>query len=597
MSNYERFRKNTKELHKNLDFDSMSTKDIKRMYDKISNKNKELESQFRDKEFQQIKLEQKHQIEKAQLLAKIEDLENQAEFYEKSEKKKNQRQETESVTNSNLIEQFEQKLSDYENEIINLKENETKLNFELSELKHANDSLKLKYDKLKQQSIMNGRRLTYDDKQFNKIISSGERLSTLAFVASSPKKLATNIKDNDSKDTKGDFDTVSSNNSLINELQIQLQEMKDRAISSLVEKEKNIIRLTQSYDKKIQSLQDELELVSKMKKTSKSHDPQVSMNQINLDELQSDYNLQMYKIEIEEYKQKLNDSQKEKNSIIKKSNIEYQALMTKYEEDIAFYKQKLEDQAKTERVIDFDESIESSRIGDDSSIIDNMIKNEEIYIENEAKHKAKIKKLQEQVSELRSLLSEQEATKKTTNQEIPPQVIHEVDNQIYEYEDQIKELRKNLKEKTKQLQISSDELHKVTISYEDLTEKHESLEIVHEKLVKELKEANSQLSEQKTQHLADIEIFEKEMNEKKEAYDNAINSLKLEIANKDTTIKIMNEQFLDLDEIEHSIENSPFETVDTSGLESSSLFEELGGDTGGRSMSILPKNYKNLTKE
>ena len=112
------------------------------------------------------------------------------------------------------------------------------------------------------------------------------------------------------------------NNSLVNELQIQLQEMKDRAISSLVEKEKNIIRLTQSYDKKIQSLQDELELVSKMKKTSKSHDPQVTMNQINLDELQSDYNLQMYKIEIDEYKQKLNDSQKEKNSIIKKSNIE-----------------------------------------------------------------------------------------------------------------------------------------------------------------------------------------------------------------------------------------------------------------------------------
>ena len=72
-----------------------------------------------------------------------------------------------------------------------------------------------------------------------------------------------------------------------------------------------------------------------------------------------------------------------------------------------------------------------------------------------------------------------------------------------------------------------------------------------------------------------------------------ISYLKTEIATKDGIIKGLSEQMDEFDEIESS--DNPF-GASTKMESEGSLFDELGGDTGGRSFSLCPGSYKNVAK-
>lgn len=87
--------------------------------------------------------------------------------------------------------------------------------------------------------------------------------------------------------------------------------------------------------------------------------------------------------------------------------------------------------------------------------------------------------------------------------------------------------------------------------------------------------------------------LENEFSAAKSKYEETINYMKTEIATKDGIIKGFSEQMDEFEETDNT--NNPFgvtSRVDTEG----SLFDELGGDTGGRSFSMCPGNYKNVAK-
>jgi hypothetical protein len=89
--------------------------------------------------------------------------------------------------------------------------------------------------------------------------------------------------------------------------------------------------------------------------------------------------------------------------------------------------------------------------------------------------------------------------------------------------------------------------------------------------------------------------YTKELEDIKDGYESTINNLKIELKAKDSIIKSLNDQFGD-DDIDDGLDN-PFSNSRDINYNESSLFEELGGDTGGRSFSIMPiSNIRNVAK-
>lgn len=165
-----------------------------------------------------------------------------------------------------MVEELEEKLSEYENEIIRLKESETKLIFENNELKHLNSTLKLKLEQSDFQSTQVHRRNKTQMNDFSQTALQNERLSTLGYMVNTRPQLLYETSGSDEtvesplaeeckeratyndaspltmklKSAKIQHKKYIKYKTLCNDLKIQLQEMKDRAISSLVGKEKHI---------------------------------------------------------------------------------------------------------------------------------------------------------------------------------------------------------------------------------------------------------------------------------------------------------------------------------------------------------------------
>lgn len=258
---------------------SNSPDSLKLKLSKEIQKNEALESRWREAEYELTIIKQEHKQKEGELLSQIEDLENQLKFSEKLLKSKSKNKEE--SYDSEMINQLEQKLSEYENKFVSMKENETKFKFELNELKQSNNEFKLKLDRYKQRIGKHHKRNNTQAEEFNNIFNGTERLSTLGFMAGMGKKLLNDAEGSDESEIfessqctpeRQERSTVSHKSNfknkyykkyakykaLANEQQIQLQEMKDRAISSLVEKEKKIIQVTQEYDEVVSKLKSEI---------------------------------------------------------------------------------------------------------------------------------------------------------------------------------------------------------------------------------------------------------------------------------------------------------------------------------------------------
>lgn len=126
-----------------------------------------------------------------------------------------------------------------------------------------------------------------------------------------------------------------------------------------------------------------------------------------------------------------------------------------------------------------------------------------------------------------------------------------------------------------------------------------NLETRNEDLDKKLKLANNQIVEWKQRFEETSKSLEKELKETKEEYEAIVVSLRKEVNSKDGIIKSLTEQLGD-DEDFIELNDSGANPFGISGqgsdLDDASLFEELGGDTGGRSHSLCPQNYKGLAK-
>lgn len=128
-----------------------------------------------------------------------------------------------------------------------------------------------------------------------------------------------------------------------------------------------------------------------------------------------------------------------------------------------------------------------------------------------------------------------------------------------------------------------------------MQDRYDSLEQDHDDVQKELSLIKSELDSLKQTYSEEISKLKEELETIKDSYQNTINTLKIEIKAKDSIIKSLNEQFGD-DEIDESLDN-PFSSTQDINFNDGSLFDELGGDTGGRSFSIMPlNNLKNVAK-
>lgn len=197
---------------------------------------------------------------------------------------------------------------------------------------------------------------------------------------------------------------------------------------------------------------------------------------------------------------------------------------------------------------------------------------------------------------MRDLIKEYEEIANVPQDERPSFLIENANDKIIKYEKEIKQLKSELKALTDHLEIRNTELDQEIDAREELQSKFDSLNEDFKKIKSELKESKKKVNEYKIGHSNDVSSFEKELSQRKEAYDKNLHSLILENKSKDHLIKNLQDQLAEFEEFDGSTQENPFENV--SGIDiDNSLFDELGGDTGGRSQSLLPRTYKNLTKE
>lgn len=145
-----------------------------------------------------------------------------------------------------------------------------------------------------------------------------------------------------------------------------------------------IVKLTQEYETQIAELRSEISMLStsnlSAKKSPGKHQRRDSENH------ELDFTIKILKGEIDDLKVKLLHVKKEKESNQKKFTMEFNALMSKYEQDVNYYKQIIkthkENDGSDEEIEQFSASSPKSNRNQDI-ILNELQRNEEIYIQNE----------------------------------------------------------------------------------------------------------------------------------------------------------------------------------------------------------------------
>lgn len=271
-------------------------------------------------------------------------------------------------------------------------------------------------------------------------------------------------------------------------------------------------------------------------------------------------------------------------------------MKAKYDEDIEYYKSVVANQQPRDSIAEDD--LESSPSPQKSlmmnKIIEELRENEEHYIKNESSYKSKISELESKLIECENALYEKENNKKESIEERPSlDPNNKYILQIQSLNSQIQKLKFEIKEKDSWIKILKDDIDQEIEKWRTIEDNFNSLSSKYKDLQFEfisIKDKTQQTHDENTNY---IKKLEKEIASVRAKFEDTINYMKTEIATKDGIIKGLSDQMDDLEEIEQT--NNPFgvaSRIETEG----SLFDELGGDTGGRSFSMCPGNYKNVAK-
>jgi hypothetical protein len=232
---------------------------------------------------------------------------------------------------------------------------------------------------------------------------------------------------------------------LTKEIQTQLHETKDRAIASLVEKEKSFIKQKHELSSIIKEQKRNIQKLENNIDNSKTS-PLKKGSQFNIVEGDDSDGFSSRIIESKEtyLKQKLDDIKAERNNTVKKLNLDFQALMGKYEDDVAYYKEMVDTLPRN-----------SVHITDDSTpkhdlnikIIEELKENEAHYLEQQQIYKKKISELQARIVEYAEIIDDKQILRAGMNAEFDDHEIEELNLKLRACNEQINKLKYLLEQK------------------------------------------------------------------------------------------------------------------------------------------------------
>ena len=517
---------------------------------------------------------------------------------------------------SDIIEELKLKLKAYETEWLWLRESEEKVRLELSLLKIKNSEMNTKLtrnfdennlksfnpNKIEENNSSNSSEFEHKHSEvinnFNKLEKWDESVNSAMsedynnIYDSKINNLncKSKLSPENSKKNKY-YKKYIQYKTLASELQTKIQETKDRAIKSLVEKEKGFMKQKQEWKIVENAYKRENEKLKKKIKEIKYRKNQHSGFGIE----KKEFSTLMIDSKDDYLKDEIREIKAERENIIKKLNLDYQALLSKYEDDIGYYKEMAENPPRQSVDSIGPEFLQDQSMNLQNQIIKEMKENEEYYL-------VKQKELQEKIIELEKKIHEyeQNSERKEDNQISLSEalnnkcLIENLKSQIKSLEEEVGNLKKIWNTQEIQIEQFEKDLGLEEQKFYNLQEKYEILENKFIKSEKQLKIISSELNNEREQYKNTIMDMEKEWVNNKDNYEDTIHRLKINIKSKEAALLTMNEQ-LGEDDFRDLSETDPFAISSDAWMTDGSLFDELGESTG-RSFSIMPKSFKNLAK-
>ena len=517
---------------------------------------------------------------------------------------------------SDIIEELKLKLKAYETEWLWLRESEEKVRLELNLLKSKNSEMNTKLtrnfdennlknfnpNKIEENNSSNSSEFEHKHSEvinnFNKLekwdesanSAMSEDYNNIYDSKINNFNCKSKLSPENSKKNKY-YKKYIQYKTLASELQTKIQETKDRAIRSLVEKEKGFMKQKQEWKIVENAYKRENEKLKKKIKEIKFCKNQNSGFGIE----KKEFSTLMIDSKDDYLKDEIREIKAERENIVKKLNLDYQALLSKYEDDIGYYKEMAENPPRQSVDSIGPEFLQGQSMNLQNQIIKEMKENEEYYL-------VKQKELQEKIIELEKKIHEyeQNSERKEDNQISLSEalnnkcLIENLKSQIKSLEEEVGNLKKIWNTQEIQIEQFEKDLGLEEQKFYNLQEKYEILENKFIKSEKQLKIISSELNNEREQYKNSIMDMEKEWLNNKDNYEDTIHRLKINIKSKEAALLTMNEQ-LGEDDFRDLSETDPFAISSDAWMTDGSLFDELGESTGS-SFSIMPKSFKSLAK-
>lgn len=157
--------------------------------------------------------------------------------------------------------------------------------------------------------------------------------------------------------------------------------------------------------------------------------------------------------------------------------MDYQALMTKYEEDVAYYKELVTRQQERSSVDIYSLSESPSPVMMNQRMMQELKESEENYIKQQKEYQAYIRELESKISTLEEEAHAQNSSysvvfedSKDPDEDIRIQ-IQSLEEQVSGMKEALESVEKELEETREELSIKSFDFDRLTNSYEEIMEK------------------------------------------------------------------------------------------------------------------------------
>lgn len=387
--------------------------------------------------------------------------------------------------------------------------------------------------------------------------------------------------------------------SMANDLHQQVQSIKSKAVASMVEKEKRIMKLTQENEINKSKVQEMLESTPSGKSPSSASDAKGlkrfnTFSSTNFDNCdgESDLISKVMESKNDYLKQQLRDLQAEKDNSVRKLGLDFQNLASKYEEDISYYKDMISHSQERPSInfipVNYEDPM--TPLAHDDKVIEELRENEEHYAMEEKKYKTHIAELEAKIVDLEDIIDIKNS-KPEVRLEGPKEVDDDVQIQLDTYQEQVISLKDALRRTEDTLAYTKKELKDKTTAYDEADREHDQTIRKLDQLHKNILSSHEEVKQWKEKYSVDIETLKDDLLKKTDFYNENMNSMKLELKNKESLITTLTQQ-IENDDFDDSKDN-PFGPSQGT-FEDASLFDELGGASTARSFSLIPSNYKNL---